>query len=600
MNPSATERNSAPPSLKPSRARESSILLARAANLKRIALRRDARRGNFAAQPDGVCGCRLRQPAQDRQLCAQRVPFSAGGQNAPAGLLGQRQRLLCNQSGHGRRPRKRVFGSSRQLARSEQRRLRRVHLGDDVGQESTYAYDEFNRLTGQSTVSGATQNMTWTYDRWGNRTSQTATNGPQPSFSFNTGSNQISGYTYDAAGNLINDGIHSYSYDAEGNLTAVDGGQTATYVYDALNHRVREVVGSAATELVFNAGGQRVSTWNGSTGVQTQGQYYWGGKPVAYYAGGSTHFQHQDWVGTERLRTTYNGSVESAFQSLPFGDSQSSSGTNGDAYRFAMLDHDSEDSSEHAQFRQYSSTQARWMAPDPYGGSYNPSNPQSFNRYVYAMNNPLTFVDPLGLCVTIREDGTIGDDGTGPNGPDCSVTVTADPSTPCYADASCQPSQPAGQQPYCWLWGNCGSGNRGGGAPNKTPWYKNPCVQSALAKGAASTALDAIGTLPEGGTVAAAFSLWHGAAGVSNGNKILGRVAFAGGLISTAGASHDLQEPQESTLSTTVTGLQVAAGGAGIAKGLIEDIPVAGQVFAAVSVGLDILGTGVEVYNCHP
>lgn len=116
-------------------------------------------------------------------------------------------------------------------------------------------------------------------------------------------------------------------------------------------------------------------------------------------------------------------------------------------------------------------------------------------------------------------------------------------------------------------------------APNNTtPWYKNPCVQSALAKGAASTALDAIGTLPEGGTVAAAFSLWHGAAGVSNGNKILGRVAFAGGLISTAGASHDLQGPQESALSTTVTGLQVAAGGAGIAKGLIEDIPVAGQV----------------------
>lgn len=136
-------------------------------------------------------------------------------------------------------------------------------------------------------------------------------------------------------------------------------------------------------------------------------------------------------------------------------------------------------------------------------------------------------------------------------------------------------------------------------APNNgTPWYKNPCIQKALAKGAATTALDAIGTLPEGGTVAAAFSGFYGAAKVSNGNKILGRVAFAGGLLSTASAGHDLQGPQESRFSTFVTGLQATAGGAGIAKGVIEDIPVAGQVFAAVSVGLDILGTGVDIYNC--
>ena len=67
---------------------------------------------------------------------------------------------------------------------------------------------------------------------------------------------------------------------------------------------------------------------------------------------------------------------------------------------------------------------------------------------------------------------------------------------------------------------------------NATPWYKNPCVQSALAKGAASTAIDAVGLLPEGGAVAGAFSLWHGAAGVSNGIKILQRVKFGAGIIS--------------------------------------------------------------------
>jgi hypothetical protein len=38
----------------------------------------------------------------------------------------------------------------------------------------------------------------------------------------------------------------------------------------------------------------------------------------------------------------------------------------------------------------------RWMSPDPYDGSYDVTNPQSLNRYSYALNNPLTFTDPSG------------------------------------------------------------------------------------------------------------------------------------------------------------------------------------------------------------
>jgi RHS repeat-associated protein len=287
-------------------------------------------------------------------------------------------------------------------------------------------YDQFGRLTSWGNSS---EGLTYVYDRWGNRWQQTLTagSGPQPNLSFNTSTNQVttSGFVYDAAGNMTADGIHSYTYDAEGNVTQVDGGSTATYVYDALNHRVRTVVGSTITEFVFNLNGQRVSDWNGSTRTELKGHYYWANKPVAYYdtTSGTTHFEHQDWLGTERIRTTYNGGVEGTFTSLPFGDAQTTtSGTDGDPYHFAMLDYDSETKTYHAQFRQYGANQAQWMSPDPYYGSYDLGNPQSFDRYAYTQNNPLSVTDPSGNCGNdvyggyCMDDDDDDDDSTGSGG----------------------------------------------------------------------------------------------------------------------------------------------------------------------------------------
>jgi RHS repeat-associated protein len=39
----------------------------------------------------------------------------------------------------------------------------------------------------------------------------------------------------------------------------------------------------------------------------------------------------------------------------------------------------------------------RFMTPDPLLNSGHPDNPQSWNRYTYALNNPLTITDPTGL-----------------------------------------------------------------------------------------------------------------------------------------------------------------------------------------------------------
>lgn len=128
-------------------------------------------------------------------------------------------------------------------------------------------------------------------------------------------------------------------------------------------------------------------------------QYYANGQPFAYWDGNGFHYQHQDLVGTERVRKSSSGSVEATFQSLLFGDGLSSSSSDTNPSHFALTDHDLAQGSgmEHATFRELSSTTGRWQSPDPYDGSYSIFDPQSFNRYAYVQNNPLVYNDPLGL-----------------------------------------------------------------------------------------------------------------------------------------------------------------------------------------------------------
>ena len=136
------------------------------------------------------------------------------------------------------------------------------------------------------------------------------------------------------------------------------------------------------------------------------------------------------------------------------------------------------------------------------------------------------------------------------------------------------------------------------GHPADGSVFKNSCITSALAKGVLTTGVDSIGLLPEGGAVASAFSLWYGAAGASNGTKILQRVAFGGGLVTTAAAAHDASGAG-GIASSSLASFQAGTGVVSIVKSLGGPIPVAGQVIAGVSVGLDLVSTGVEIANCH-
>lgn len=58
-------------------------------------------------------------------------------------------------------------------------------------------------------------------------------------------------------------------------------------------------------------------------------------------------------------------------------------------------------------YRRYNPVQGRWISPDPAGmAAVDLTNPQTWNRYSYAANNPLKFTDPLGLdCAYFNDRG---------------------------------------------------------------------------------------------------------------------------------------------------------------------------------------------------
>ncbi|HXZ81738.1 MAG TPA: RHS repeat-associated core domain-containing protein, partial [Terriglobales bacterium] len=312
----------------------------------------------------------------------------------------------------------------------------------------TYSYDEFNRL---QTASKTGQGFSYDYDRYGNRWHQnvTAGSGYNILYSFDA-NNHITPdnyVTYDAAGNVISDGSNNYTYDAEGMVISANNGN-GRYFYDAFNRRVQRIYGSTY-DYAYDQQGRVIGVSSG--GSMYRGELYAGAWHIGTYFGTGTYFNQLDWLGTERVRADWTGAVYESCQNTPFGDGQTCTGGESSLIHFAGMESDPEtndgDSSvSHTWNRQYSPTEGRWLTADPAAQAVaNPGNPQSWNQYSYVMNNPTTFIDPLGL------------DGSQP-----SIWINAF----CQADPIFCAATPAEAYQLCVFIGLCGdnsSGNTGSG-----------------------------------------------------------------------------------------------------------------------------------------
>jgi RHS repeat-associated protein len=132
-----------------------------------------------------------------------------------------------------------------------------------------------------------------------------------------------------------------------------------------------------------------------------------GGAFAVYADSGLLQYNHADWLGSARLFSTPSRGAVPAMAYAPFGEGYTSVADGyvqftGAGNEWTVADGNNLTGSlVDFMFRRYNPTQGRWISPDPLGrGAVKLTNPQSWNRYAYVLNNPLSYTDPLGLeCV---------------------------------------------------------------------------------------------------------------------------------------------------------------------------------------------------------
>ena len=273
-----------------------------------------------------------------------------------------------------------------------------------------YVYDILNRLSTATETNGFSRS--YGYDRYGNRwvaasSGIIAADSHEPTVGslFNAANNRLANQGYDATGNQTSYAPRTLAYDAENRLISATSQMNGNeyYSYDGDGRRVRK-------------------TWTPYGGTAQTTTYVYGpsGQLAAEYtnqiaSGTGTSWIFTDLLGSIRAVTgekPQSGSapMKECYDYLPFGRILSSSDNNRntgcypstpdyalpstESQKFTGQVRDVETGLDFFGARYMSAAQGRFLSADTEGP--NLANPQTLNKYRYALNNPLRYIDPNG------------------------------------------------------------------------------------------------------------------------------------------------------------------------------------------------------------
>ncbi|PEA58358.1 hypothetical protein CON74_23560 [Bacillus thuringiensis] len=266
--------------------------------------------------------------------------------------------------------------------------------------------DSINKITGP--LKQLSNNLTWAYDANGNRvTEQPETSDPTVNYIVNELDQytMISGisHTYDANGNMIDDGTQQYHYDSMDRLVTVidkDSGTTlCRFFHDVRGRRILELADGHSKHLLYDGLDLILEYRDGTIFAQYVHDDIID-SPVQIAAEGTEHYYHADHSGSVRVLTNKSGDPVATYCYTPFGLSLNSAASPYNPVRFAGRRLDKTIGTYDFRTRQYHPTLGRFLQRDKAGMV------DHTNLYSYTNNNPLTFVDPLG---TERQDVSSGE-----------------------------------------------------------------------------------------------------------------------------------------------------------------------------------------------
>ena len=315
---------------------------------------------------------------------------------------------------------------------------------DHTGKVTSYTYDGLNRLIEEAESDGLT--VTYTYDAAGNRSQMAVTGADNYTTEYaydpnnrllsetktGNGVSQSTDYTYDGNGNTLTktgpEGTVTYTYNALNQLTgAATNDGTASYTYNAQGIRTGKQVGETETHFLLDGGNVVAEVQNNTVTAS----YLRGINLIFRTAGAETTYYLFNAHGDVVNLVNPDGAVIKIYDYDAFGNEKSHDPADPNPFRYCGEYWDAETKTYYLRARYYAPDIGRFTQQDThwntanmiYGDTPHKINEredglgltmythvpqitavmQSGNRYVYAINNPMAYVDPSGQIILIDD-----------------------------------------------------------------------------------------------------------------------------------------------------------------------------------------------------
>jgi RHS repeat-associated protein len=292
-------------------------------------------------------------------------------------------------------------------------------VGSSANLKETFLYDDLHRVTSRTVNTKlnltGTLAMTESYGYDGNGNLIKKTNVGYYQYNVTGKPNRLAavwqnndftgtkyyGFTYDANGNVTNDGKRSFTYTPFDKPSLVtQGTDTTSFSYGPNRELIKRIDArsTGTTTTLMLDGYEQITLPSGVV----EHKYNVGDAVITKRSNGAneTYYLHKDQQGSTTAITNAAGTTVQQFLYDPWGKQYLVNNSlltyTSPATSKGYTGHEMVNDFEviHMGGRTYNPVLGRFMQADPFIQA--PDNLQSYNRYSYVLNNPMSYTDPSG------------------------------------------------------------------------------------------------------------------------------------------------------------------------------------------------------------